>query len=139
MAYIRRIELVEGLHRSSSDQPATIDGSAGLSSPIGLSRRSFIRTMLGGALMTVGGRLYVAMPPAIAQSTVTLRQLKGTKDGLILESLDGGRTWQRVANFGAHCAVVTLRDSQGIVLVELAVAGHRFVLKSADARTWRTI
>jgi uncharacterized protein (DUF1501 family) len=66
------------------------------------------------------------------------RVLRGTHDGRLLESLDGGASWQVVANFGAACAIVRIAERGGRATVTAAVGSHTFDLHSSDARTWRT-
>jgi hypothetical protein len=67
------------------------------------------------------------------------KKYQGTRDGRVLESVDGGQTWQQVANFGSHCAVQALGNRRDKLQARISVTGYRFVLISADARTWYTV
>lgn len=104
------------------------------------SRRSFMRA----AGLAAGSSLLAPMVAQGAGSYSTARvdalgkQYRGTRDGLVLESMDGGKTWQQVANFGSHCAVQALSSRQGQLQAWIGVKGYRFALISADARLWHT-
>ena len=74
----------------------------------------------------------------VVEAAALGRLLRGTHDGRVLESLDGGASWQAVANFGATCQVVRIAERNGRATVRVALRGHTFDLHSADARTWRT-
>jgi hypothetical protein len=73
-----------------------------------------------------------------AQTDALGKKYRGTRDGRVLESVDGGRTWQQVASFGSHCAVQALSNRQGQLRARIGVQGYSFALISADARLWRT-
>jgi hypothetical protein len=115
-----------------------------------MSRRSFMR--VSGA--TIGSLAIGALPRALPPTAIDQVQppefklvqinfgktiLRGTRDGRILESSDGGKTWQQVANFGKHCAVVALAEQRGQCLAQVEVQSFRFALTSTDARTWYTV
>jgi hypothetical protein len=108
----------------------------------GYSRRSFIKMTglaIGAVLMAP---VASSLPSSVAgpiQADVFGKKYLGTRNGLLFESTDSGKTWQKVANFGAHCAVAGLREHQGHIVADIAVAGHGFALTSADARLWRTV
>lgn len=74
----------------------------------------------------------------IVEAAALGRLLRGTHDGRVLESLDGGASWQVVANFGAACEVVRIVERDGRAYVRVAVGGPTFDLHSTDARVWRT-
>lgn len=107
------------------------------------SRRSFIKVTglaIGALLMTP----IVTLPSSMSgrfsiQAEALGKRYLGTRTGLVFESADGGQTWQQVANFGSHCAVMDLREREGQVFAAIAVAGYSFQLKSSDARLWRTV
>ena len=112
---------------------------------IRLSRRNFIRAAglaTGGLILAsvplVGAGELIAAGSGNAVVNALGRQYLGTADGLIFESVDGGQNWQRVANFGQHCAVLTLRERQGQLHGLIGLKDHHFTLTSANARTWRT-
>ena len=110
-----------------------------------MDRREFMRGLAGASLI---GLAVLAVPmhaaAAGAASSPTLdsprlgRLLRGTTDGLILESIDRGATWQTTAKFGSHCSIESLRERQGLVHAKVAVGGSSFVVASADARRWLT-
>ena len=79
-----------------------------------------------------------AVKPALLYSQALNRMLRGTSDGLILESRDSSATWQTVANFGAHCSIQALLEQQGKLYARVGVQANSFLLESTDARVWRT-
>lgn len=105
-----------------------------------MNRRHFLT--MAGALIAAGMTHLAAPGLAAAKSTTpTIRHklYRGTRDGKLFESIDGGKKWQQVASFGAHCTVkeiMTRRD--GSLAINLACVGHTFDLYSQDARVWRT-
>jgi hypothetical protein len=109
------------------------------------SRRDFIKAVsaAAGALILAplpligAGRLGAAGSRSVMVEALG-KQYLGTAAGLVFESIDGGQSWQRVANFGQHCAVVVLRERQNQLYAEIGLMDHRFALKSKDARAWRT-
>ena len=116
-----------------------------MSNDAALSRRGFIRAagLLTGALLlspwpVAGAGGSMAARPVNTVIKALGKEYLGTFDGLIYESADGGRSWQRVANFGQHCAVLTLRERQGQLQALIGLKDHHFDLTSANARTWRT-
>ncbi len=66
------------------------------------------------------------------------RRLRGTPDGLLLESFDSGANWRQVFNFGSQCAVLDLFERGGRLYAQIGVNQYRFTLQSSDARAWRT-
>jgi len=66
------------------------------------------------------------------------KSIQGTRDGRILESFDSGKTWQTIARFGSHCAVIGLREEQNQIFAQLSVQGHTFLLASRSGHEWRT-
>ena len=64
--------------------------------------------------------------------------LRGTRDGQLQESLDGGLTWKRVFDFGSHCAVLGICERQGQIYAEVGLQQYSFFVKSTDARQWVT-
>jgi hypothetical protein len=110
-----------------------------------LSRRNFIRAagLMTGALLLspwplAGAGGSMAARPVNTVVKVPGKEYLGTADGLIYESVDGGQSWQRVANFGQHCAVLTLRERQGQIHARIGLKDQYFTLTSANARTWHT-
>lgn len=108
------------------------------------SRRRFIQAagLAAGAALAAplpergaGGAFAVKPQPISTQ--LFGRQYQGTSDGFIYESADGGLTWQQVAKFGKHCAILALNEYQGLAYAQVGVGSHQFVLTSTDARRWR--
>ncbi len=76
--------------------------------------------------------------PGRGLASPTGRRFRGTPQGMILESLDGGLSWQPRANFGPPCAVVGVFEAPDGIVAQLRVQGHHFWLSSQDGRVWRT-
>ena len=83
--------------------------------------------------------LQVVAAPALLHSQALGRTFKGTPDGWILESLDIGKTWRPIANFGTHCSIQALFERQDKIHAQVGVLAHSFLLVSTDARMWRTL
>jgi hypothetical protein len=86
----------------------------------------------------------LATPHLVAAKGVTPigrgKLYQGTQNGILYESVDGGKTWQKIANFGEHCAIVKIATHRdGSVALSLACIAHTFDLHSQDARLWRTV
>ncbi len=111
-----------------------------------MNRRDFLKSMAGVSLTWLAMPVMPALPvaarvntaPALLHSQTLNRTFKGTLDGLILESRDGGATWRTIANFGSHCSIQALLERQGNVYAQVGVQANSFLLGSADARMWRT-
>ena len=111
-----------------------------------MNRRDFIKSAAGLLLAGSAGLVQPVLELGAradaasfsVQARVNGKMLQGTRDGLILESLDGGKTWRNVANFGKHCSIAAIREQQSQIYADVVVQGHRFALKSTDARMWRT-
>jgi photosystem II stability/assembly factor-like uncharacterized protein len=106
-----------------------------------LSRRTFLKVagLTASALLLAPGSAQGAGNYFIVQTEALGRQYRGTRDGLVFESVDGGRNWQQVANFGSHCVVQALHQRQDQLVAQVGVAGYAFALTSRDARTWHTV
>lgn len=107
-----------------------------------MNRRQFLTI---ATAVTAVGLTRLATPPLAAAKGIgispNVRQVlyRGTNDGKLHESTDGGKTWQQVANFGAHCAVTKITTQRnGAVSVTLTCAHNTFDLHSQNARLWRT-
>lgn len=105
------------------------------------SRRTFFKVagLAAGALLLVPGSAQSAGSYYIAYAEALGKQYRGTRDGLVFESDDKGKSWQQVANFGAHCAVQVLHVERDVLQAQIGVGAYDFVLTSMDARTWRTV
>ena len=67
------------------------------------------------------------------------QRFRGARHGQILESLDGGKSWQPRVNFGEHCSVLQLFERGGQLYARLGVQGFGFYLSSKDGRAWYTV
>ena len=108
------------------------------------SRRGFIKAAglaAGAALVAslpdLGAARTTGAEPGATTARLFGRHYRGTADGFILESSDGGLSWQRVAKFGSHCSILSLHEHQGLAHARVEVGSHRFALTSTDARSWR--
>ena len=112
-----------------------------------MDRRDFLKGTVG---LSVAGAAALLLQPGldrsvlatgsaspVVQARVLGRLLQGTPDGQIFESPDDGKTWHRIAKFGEHCTIVSIREAQGQIYTEIRVQGNRFAVKSPDARLWR--
>ena len=117
-----------------------------------LNRRSFLKASGAAAgALAVGAlpKFYPLQaikpihPPepigAGVQVELGKRVLRGTRDGRVLESLDGGRTWRVITKLGERCAILALQVQAELVYAEIGLQGYRFTLTSADGRIWRTL
>lgn len=104
------------------------------------SRRTFFKVagLAAGALLLAPRSAQGAGNYFIAQAAAFGRQYRGTRDGLVFESSDGGKAWQQVANFGSQCAVQALSDRRGQLQAQIGVGAYNFALTSADGRKWYT-
>jgi hypothetical protein len=111
-----------------------------------MNRRTFLHTV---SAVTLAGIITVTTPgsraaasiqfrPVLVQGKAIGRLFHGTLDGQLLESLDKGSTWRPIANFGAHCAVLSIVERQKNVIVKIGVGQFSFQLQSSDGRVWRT-
>ncbi|HTP11088.1 MAG TPA: hypothetical protein VMP08_22695 [Anaerolineae bacterium] len=105
------------------------------------SRRSFIRVagLAAGAAILAPVIAQVISGSPIAYADALGKKYKGTRDGRVFESIDDGKTWQQVANFGSHCAVLGLSEQRSRLQAKIGVSGYDFALISTDARLWRTV
>ena len=105
------------------------------------SRRNFLKMagLAAGALLLMPNSAQSASSYFSAYAEAFGRKYRGTRDGLVLESIDGGKTWQQVANFGSHCAVQALRVQRSALQAQIGVGAYEFALTSADARKWHTV
>ena len=109
-----------------------------------MNRRSFLIgiakvTLSGIAVAALPGSLMAAVRLADPEAIALGKLFKGTRNGRVLESLDGGQTWQPRANFGKHCAVLALVERQGQLWAQIGLQGYSFFLTTSDARTWYTV
>ena len=112
----------------------------------GTNRRDFLKVVAQisttGLTLAILAGLPAGISPVASPASVQIealgRKFKGTPDGRNFESLDGGKTWQLIANFGAHCSILTLLGRQGQVYAQIGVQGYSFLVRSPNARLWYT-
>ncbi len=108
-----------------------------------MDRRNFLKGMLGGigivALPSLLTGAPLRAPKRFVEATVFGRLFRGTRDGRILESLDGGKTWNLIADFGEHCSILAIFEHNGEIYTEVGILGYSFFLRSPDALVWRTV
>ena len=78
------------------------------------------------------------MAAAAEQPGAARRVYKGTPDGKIFESRDGGQRWARVADFGKQCPVLEIAQTEKVVRAKIGFREHSFWLSSADGQLWHT-
>ena len=108
-----------------------------------MNRRGFLKRTGQGCL---AGFLAVTVPVAVQAGALAVPSpaqmgsflYKGTVDGQILESGDGGATWHTRANFGADFAIRQVVRSGDRLYAEVGFQGHSFMLKSQDGGVWFT-
>jgi len=105
------------------------------------SRRRFMQVagLVAGAAVLAPVVAQIVDGASIAYADALGKKYKGTRDGRVYESSDAGKTWQQVANFGSHCAVMALAERHSRLQAEIGVAGYGFTLTSIDARVWHTV
>ncbi len=105
------------------------------------SRRAFLKAagLAAGAVLLAPSSALGAGNYFTAYVEAPGKLYRGTRDGLVFESVDGGHSWQQVANFGKHCAIAALREKQKQIQADVVVQGYHFFLTSADARVWYTM
>jgi photosystem II stability/assembly factor-like uncharacterized protein len=103
-----------------------------------VKRRVFFNQMIRAACAWAAAGLLPGRASARSIPDVARRLYRGAPLGQILESTDGGASWRTVARFGADHAVLRVVQREQLY-AELEFRGHRFTLKSTDARTWYTL
>lgn len=98
-----------------------------------MTRKDFLRLLgLSAAGLCVSGKLLAADPVAAAppgEAVSAAGQLfRGTADGRILQSLDGGKTWTVHVNLGKANAVKRIYVENGLTRAEIISPGGTFVL-----------
>jgi hypothetical protein len=99
-------------------------------------RRVFL-TVVTGAIL---GGMATLLLPRLAHATVNgpARILKGASSGQVLESLDGGNTWQVCADLGSDIVIQRLAQQDAQFFLRADFRGYNVVLKSPNGHTWYT-
>ena len=103
-----------------------------------MNRRDFLTRMTGASL---AGLAAASLPAALEAAAAPDRLLRAGDAGCILESLDGGTSWQRAAQFGTGLDVAEVRRAGDAFYARLRFGPereHGFWLCSTDGRAWRT-
>src|SRR5512139_1848379 len=108
-----------------------------------MDRRKFLKGVLGGVGMLTLPSVLTGAPlrpsKRFVEANVLGRLFRGTQDGRILESLDGGRTWDLIANFGEHCSILAILEHSSEIYTEVGLQGYSFFLRSPDGFEWYTV
>lgn len=99
-----------------------------------MNRRKFLT---GIAELSVAG-LVTTLWPAYFEAKADGRILKGTAEGQIFESVDGGQSWQLIANFGPDCPILEVFQDYGQFYVRIGCQEYSFLVQSLDGRNWWT-
>lgn len=100
-----------------------------------MNRREFL--VVSGAV-TLAGILGIQVTPAAAAAG-NKTVYRGTPDGKLFESTDGGKTWQLITDFTPVYAVESaLMGTDGRLAAQLVYWGFNFTLYTNDKITWLT-
>lgn len=107
--------------------------------PQEFSRRDFVKA--AGAVF--GAVAVSAWLPSLGEAGAQAKRaapprFKGTANGQILTSPDGGKTWQVAVDFGPQCKVQKVIRGRTKMKADLVYEGLPFTLVSTDGRTWYT-
>lgn len=101
-----------------------------------MNRREFL--VVTGAI-TVAGVLGIQVDP-IAAAASNKPLYRGTPDGKLFESTDGGKNWILIADFTPLYAVQSaFKEADDRIKVQLNYWGFEFSLYSKDKTLWHTI
>jgi hypothetical protein len=112
-----------------------------------MNRRDFLKWAATGSLAVLAAqftrKLSFVFPgvdlPGDFAARLGGKLFRGTSDGRVLASTDGGRAWHCSAYFGGQSRVQDLYVSGGRLFAEIGIPGGTFELASADGIVWRTI
>lgn len=98
------------------------------------------RVFLVATTRAILGGIATILMPRLANAAVnsSVRQLKGTPNGQVLESLDGGDSWRVCADLGSDIVIHRLAQHDGEIFLQADFRGYSLVLKSPNGRTWYT-
>ena len=95
-----------------------------------MNRRELLKAAATAGLALAALSLPPRCAPCEVEAVALGLLLRGTADGRVLESLDGGASWQVVSKLGDHCAIrkIGMRNGEAFLLLE--TQGHTFALRS---------
>lgn len=106
---------------------------------VSLNRREFLKALaiIAGSVATASINSAFTPPPKTLGSGAKLAaQYKGSPDGYIYESLDGGKTWKVAAYLGSQYAISKISLSDSWWVAQITFGSDAFALKSKDGRMW---
>jgi hypothetical protein len=106
-----------------------------------MNRRQFLTA---ATAITTIGVMHLATPRFAAAKTVIPTQrgtlYEGTKDGKLYESVDGGKTWTLLADFGPEYPVLLITPgANDLLAVTLGYTYLSFDIYTTDRTIWRTV
>ena len=105
-----------------------------------MNRRNFLRTsaMAIGTTVLAGG---LDEPLADATTNGSAVRYRGSNDGKIFVSRNGGRTWQLFTDFGKDVSIPRVESvAHDRVVATLTYRRHDFTLAlKPDSRSWCTV
>jgi hypothetical protein len=105
-----------------------------------MNRRVFLKKAIVAALAGCAAAVIPIKTVSARDEVLTsFGLLRGTSEGQILLSQDGGLNWQTAHNFGSQFKVQRIYQQGESVYAELVFGGEMFMLKSQDAKTWKTL
>lgn len=109
-----------------------------------LSRRDLLKltgfvSASGTALSVIGAIEHGIRLFADPQISFNGMLIRGTAQGVILSSIDDGKSWQELANLGDQQSITQLEQADGQLYANLSLGGYRFWLKSLDGKRWLTV
>jgi len=110
-----------------------------------MNRRGFLKVSTTAVLALLASRLSSkSLLSTSGSQTPTIAELggklyKGTDDGRILVSADGGLFWHCVADWGAELQIEGLSNTGNKLVARIGTANGEFELFSTNGVAWRTI
>ncbi|HXV99990.1 MAG TPA: hypothetical protein VEC93_16345 [Anaerolineae bacterium] len=100
-----------------------------------MNRRDFVKNI---AALSLASWLTVTLP-TIPQAQAAGKMFRGSAEGRIFESTNGGLSWRPVANFGPTCPIVNVFQNGPHLYAQVGCQNHTFFITSPDARSWRVL
>ena len=104
-----------------------------------LNRREFLKAfaIIVGSVATASVNSAFTPPPkTLGSGANPVAQYKGSPDGYIYESLDGGKTWKIAAYLGSQYAISKISRSNSWWVAQIVFGSETFALKSQNGRMW---